>query len=239
MGMVRNLRGGAASILMPLMLAACASASKNPVPPPAATPVAPVLDASYDWHGLLLLPFGSVIKDAPFALHEVLMFRDAAHAAQSDDAECYATERTPPRFLKQTPSEYLLCYKHDHLARVEATVNLPLQEAGQIFSDACGLWQRNAGAVHTGAGLPGAVQAGVAPPASPTVVAAAASGEGAGAQAAANAGAGLPAPATATPPGSNTCEGRDGAISYSSRLEENTDRTDRALTIRLDTLAQP
>jgi hypothetical protein len=118
----------------------------------------------------------------------------------------------------------LLCYKHDRLARVEATVNLRAEEAAQIFSDACGLWQRNRGAVQTGA-----VQPSVAP-----VAGAAASGEGAGAQAAANA-----APATATPPGSNACEGRDGAIDFSSRLEENTDRTDRALTIRLDTLAQP
>jgi hypothetical protein len=222
--MERNPRGSAVSILALLMLAACAGAPKTPVPPPAAAPAAPLLDASYDWHGLLLLPFGSVIKDAPFALHEVLMFRDAAHAPQSDDAECYATERTAPRFLKQTPGEYLLCYKHDHLARVQATVSLPPAEAAQIFSDACGLWQRNTGAVQTGA-APGA--------------GAAASGEGAGAQAAANAGAGSAAPPTATPSGSNTCEGRDGAIRYSSRLEESTDRPDRALTIRLDTLAQP
>lgn len=223
MGWLQNLGEGAASTSLLLVLAACAGAPKNPVPP-AAAPAAPVLDASYDWHGLLLLPFGSVVKDAPFPLHEVLMFRDAAHAAQSDDAECYAAERTPPRFLKQTPSDYLLCYKHDHLARVQATVNLPPEEAAQIFSDACGLWQRNTGAAQTGAGQP---------PVAP-VAGAAASGEGAGAQVAANA-----APATATPPGSNACEGRDGTIDYSSRLEENPDRTDRALTIRLDTLAQP
>jgi hypothetical protein len=214
MSKVRLLRGGEVSILMTLVLAACASAPKNPVPPPAAAPTVPVLDASYDWHGLLLLPFGSVLKDAPMPLHEVLMFRDAAHAPQSDDAECYATERAPPRFVKQTPSVYLLCYKHDHLARVEATVNLPPQDAAQIYSDACGLWQRNTGAQ--------------------TAPRAAASGEGAGAQAAATAAA-----ETVIPPGSSTCEGRDGAIGYSSRLEENTDQTDTALTIRLDSLAQP
>jgi hypothetical protein len=146
------------------------------------------------------------------------MFRDTAHAAQSDDAECYAMERTAPTFLKRTPSEYMLCFKHDRLARVEATVGLPSAEAAQIFSDACGLWQRNAGEGHA-----------AAPPSG-----AAASGEGAGAQVAANA-----APAIATPVGSSNCEGRDGAVSYSSRLEESTQQTDRALTMRLDALAHP
>jgi hypothetical protein len=216
MGVTRNLRGAAVSLL--LMLAACASVPKNPAPPPAAAPAVPVFDASYDWHGLLLLPFGTVLKDAPFALHEVLMFRDAAHAAQGDDAECYAMEPTPPRFLKQTPSEYLLCYKHDRLARVQATVNLPKADAAQILSDACGLWQRNAGAVQAGAVQAGAAQAGASPPPAE----AAASGEGAAAQA-----------------GSNSCEGREGPVGYSSRLEQNTEQADTALTIRLDTLAQP
>jgi hypothetical protein len=220
MGVLRNPRGAGVSILLPLLLAACASAPKNPPAQlAAATPAAPVLDASYDWHGLLLLPFGSVLKDAPFTLHEVLMFRDAAHAAQGDDAECYAMERTPPPFLKRTPSEYLLCFKHDRLARVEATVNLPPEEAAQIFSDACGLWQRNSGTGQT-AGAPAAAGA-------------AASGEGAGAQVAANSAA-----ATA-PVGSSACEGRDGATGYSSRLEENSERPDRALTIRLDAPEQP
>jgi hypothetical protein len=220
MGLPRGPRGAGAALPLALLLAACASAPKNPPAPPAAVPAAPLLDASYDWHGLMLLPFGSVLKDAPFTLHEVLMFRDA-QAAAGEDAECYAMERAAPRFLKRTPSEYLLCFKHDHLARVEATVNLPAEEAAQIFSDACGLWQRNSGGAQTAAGA--AAGAG-----------AAASGEGAGAQAAANA-----APASAVPVGAAPCEGRDASVSYSSRLEENAEQPDRALTIRLDALAQP
>ena len=225
MGVLRNPRGAGVSVLMPLLLAACAAAPKNPPgPPPAATPAAPLLDASYDWHGLMLLPFGSVLKDAPFTLHEVLMFRDAAHAGPGEEAECYAMERSPPPFLKRTPSEYLLCFKHDHLARVEATVNLPAEEAAQIFSDACGLWQRN-----SGTGQSGSSQTALAPAAA----GAAASGEGAGAQAAANS-----APATA-PVGSGACEGRDAVTRFSSRLEENSERPDRALTIRLDAPEKP
>ncbi len=125
-------------------------------PPPPAVPAPPTLEASYDWHGLLLVPFGSVLKEVPFTLHEVLLFRDASHPAQPDDAECYAMERAAPRFVARTPSEYMLCFKHDRLARVQATVNLPQTDATQIFSDACSLWQRHAAAGATGAGLPAA-----------------------------------------------------------------------------------
>jgi hypothetical protein len=134
---------------MTLILSACATPPKKTpaAPSPPAPPAAiAALDPSYDWHGLVWLPFGTVLKDSPLTLHEVLMFRDAAQGAQGDDAECYATQEIAPRFLKRTPREYLLCFRHDHLASVEATVYLPDEEAAQIFSDACGLWQKNAGA---------------------------------------------------------------------------------------------
>ena len=185
MSAVRNQRTVTLSVMM-LALSACASAPKSP-PPPAPVAAAPVLDASYDWHGLLLLPFGTVLKDVPFTLHEVLLFRDASHAEQGDDAECYAMEQAAPRFLARTPGQYLLCFSHDRLARVEASVNLPQDEAARIFSDACGLWMKTA---------------------------AAAAGPGA-------------------------CAGRDGAIGYDGRLEQNADRTESPLTIRLDALALP
>ena len=42
----------------------------------------PPVDASYDWHGLLIAPFGSVLKDIPLTLHEVLLFRDEAHGSR-------------------------------------------------------------------------------------------------------------------------------------------------------------
>ena len=209
---MRNHDRGALLLAL-LALAACTSSPKSESVP-ATPPAAPALDASYDWHGLLLLPFGTVFKDVPFALHEVLMFRDAAHAAQSDEAECYAIEQTVPRFLARTPSQYLLCFRHDHLARVEATVDVPQAEAADIFSNACDLWRRNAGAVLTGAVQAGAVQTGAGLP-----------------------GAGLPAQTTSV--GSGACDGRDGAIAYGSRLEENTEHADRALTMRLEALTQP
>ena len=124
-----------------LALAACAA----PPPKPAALPPAPtLLDASYDWHALLVTPFGSVLKDVPLTLHEVLLFRDEAHAASTaDELECYAVDGTRPRFIARPLSEYLLCFKQDRLSRVEATVRLPTDEAAQIFADACGLWLKS------------------------------------------------------------------------------------------------
>jgi hypothetical protein len=54
--------------------------------------------------------------------------------------ECYAVDGARPRFVARSPSEYLLCFKHDRLSRVEATVQLPAEEAVRIYADACGLW---------------------------------------------------------------------------------------------------
>lgn len=126
-----------------LMLCACAATAPKPaaLPAPATTP----LDASYDWHVLMVAPFGSVLKDVPMTLHEVLLFRDEGEkAAPSDELECYAVDGARPRFVARSPSEYLLCFRHDRLARIEATVRLPADEAARIFADACGLWLKNA-----------------------------------------------------------------------------------------------
>src|SRR3981081_818017 len=78
-------------------LAACAVSKHEIAPPP---PAPPPLDASYDWHVLLVAPFGSVLKDVPLTLHEVLLFRDEAHAASAaDELECYAVDGKRPRFI--------------------------------------------------------------------------------------------------------------------------------------------
>lgn len=125
------------------MLAACAA----PAPKPAAplTPAPAPLDASYDWHVLLIAPFGSVLKDVPLTLHEVLLFRDEARsAAAADELECYAVDGTRPRFIARSPTAYLLCFKHERLARIEATVQLAPEEAARVFADACGLWMKHA-----------------------------------------------------------------------------------------------
>ena len=127
------------AIAAALLAAACATQKPQVAPPP---PAPPPLDASYDWHVLVVAPFGSVFKDVPLALHEVLLFRDRAHEASGDDPECYALNGTAPRFIARVPSEYLLCFKHDRLSRVEATVRVPKSDAAQVFADACGLWMK-------------------------------------------------------------------------------------------------
>jgi hypothetical protein len=124
------------------VLAACASSPAGPAPPPS-PPIAP-LDASYDWHVLLLAPLGSVLKDVPLPLHEVLLFRDAESQPTADDADCYAVDGALPRFVDHALDQYLLCFRHDRLSRIEAAVRLPSSQAAMNFADACALWLKNA-----------------------------------------------------------------------------------------------
>jgi hypothetical protein len=155
------------------VLAACVSSSSSgghqargqPVPVPPSSGVVP--DASYDWHGLQLTPFGTLLKESPIALHEVLLFHDEAHGSGDvDNKDCYAIDGAPPRFVGHQPDQYLLCFDHDRLNRIEASVRLRADEASQVFARACALWLKN----------------------------------------------------TAPTGGGNTCEGRDGGVSFSARL---------------------
>jgi len=102
-----------------------------------------ITDASYDWHVLVIVPFGVLIKDSPVPLHEVLLFHDATDRAETDGRECYSTPGTAPRFLGQRPDPYLLCFDHDRLARIDVAVPLPAAEAPQVFARACALWLKN------------------------------------------------------------------------------------------------
>jgi hypothetical protein len=110
------------------------------------------IDGSYDWHVLLVAPFGSVLKDVPLALHEVLLFRDQARGGTAaDDAECFASDAPAPRFVGRTPDEYLLCFKQDRLARIQASVRLTAAEAPEVFAAACAGWLKNAARTAAGA----------------------------------------------------------------------------------------
>jgi len=200
------------------------TAAPDRVPPP---PAAHELgDASYDWHGLLIAPFGSVLKDIPVALHEVLLFRDDAHGnaapgnaapgsagadAAAVDAECYAADAPAPRFVGRIPEEYLLCFKQDRLSRIQASVRVPAARAAEVFAAACTGWLKNA------ASTPGAEAPGVGTP-----------GVGASAEA----------------PSAGACEGRDGAIHFRGRLEEEpgraeTPQSESVLSITLDSAPYP
>lgn len=144
---------------MLVLLAGCRAPSPHAAAPdrtgahpaPAPADVQQFKDGSYDWHGLLIAPFGSVLKDIPVALHEVLLFRDEARgSAALDEAECYASDAPAPRFVGRVPDEYLLCFNQDRLARIQASVHLTAAEAPEVFAAACAGWLENARA-RTGA----------------------------------------------------------------------------------------
>jgi hypothetical protein len=199
-------------------LAACRAPSPRvsapvPAPPPAAHELG---GDSYDWHGLLIAPFGSVLKNIPVALHEVLLFRDEEHgsasAADADTvgAECYAADAPAPRFLGRAPDEYVLCFKQDRLFRIQASVRVAAARATDVFAAACAGWLQNAAPATRGVGAP----------------------RGAGMSGAGTSGPGTSGPGT---PGAETqsagvCEGRDGDIRFRGRLEEEQDQAqpDRA-----------
>ena len=111
--------------------------------PPAVADAQPA-DPTDDWHGLVTAPFGSVLKDMPAALHEVLLFQDAAQGAGAAvEQDCYAMNGPNPSFAGQRLDEYTLCFRHDRLYRIEATLQLPAATAAQVLSRACGDWLKN------------------------------------------------------------------------------------------------
>ena len=204
-----------AGALLATVVACHTPARRAAAPEPAApsTPRAPA-DDSYDWHGLVIVPFGSVLKDIPLRTHEVLLFRDEQHgAAAADDAagvaaaddaaavaaECYAADASAPRFAGRAPEEYVLCFKQNRLSRIQATVLLTAAEAPDVLAAVCAGWLKNAA------------------PAPANAPAAAAGG---------------------------ACEGLDGAIHFSARLEEEPGRadmqpTEKGLSITLNSAPEP
>jgi hypothetical protein len=116
-------------------------------PPPAAASAGPV----YDWRPLIVVPFGTLLKDMPLALDEVLIFRDAAGRSPAGPAasgtpndlesggDCFSMDgASPPQFLARRPDSYLLCFEHDRLRRIEATVQLA--ETEPLLGALCTQW---------------------------------------------------------------------------------------------------
>jgi hypothetical protein len=136
------------SIVALLALAACATSTPHSGGTPggqtATAQVGAAPDPSYDWHGLVLAPFGTLLKESPIPLHEVLLFHDESHgAAEVESKDCYAVDGAPPRFVGRQPDEYLLCFEHDRLNRIDVTVRLAADEASQVFARACSVWLKN------------------------------------------------------------------------------------------------
>ncbi len=90
----------------------------------------------------MVLPFGTLLKDSPLALHEVLLFQEAAQdGGGAPRPDCYAPSGGPPPFVGRQPDEYLLCFSHDRLSRIDASVRLPAESAGPLFAAACAQWR--------------------------------------------------------------------------------------------------
>jgi hypothetical protein len=207
-------------------------------------------DGRYDWHALLIAPFGSVLKDIPVALHEVLLFRDEVHGNEAaDDAECYAADEPGPRFLGRAPDEYLLCFKQDRLSRILASVRLTAAEAPEVFAAACASWLKDAAATPgaPSAPAPSTRAPGTAGPSAPAPSTPAPGTAGPSAPAPSTpapgtAGPSAPAPST-VPPTGVACDGRDGAIRFTGRLGEDSSQAEtleaETLSITLDGVPDP
>lgn len=148
----RRLRGYArltVGVAGLLVMVACAATppthGRTQADQPAPAQNGTVADASYDWHGLLLVPFGTLLKASPIPLHEVLLFHDESQsAAGGDNNDCYAVDGAPPRFLGHQAEEYFLCFRHDRLKRIDASVRVAGAEAEQTFARACAVWLKDA-----------------------------------------------------------------------------------------------
>ena len=138
----RRIGSHAAAFVCTACVCGCASAprpassggARPSAPAPAPANTGPV----YDWRPLIVVPFGTLLKDMPLALDEVLMFRDAAAAAASgisselEIGDCFSMDgASPPQFLGRRPDSYLLCFEHDRLRRIEASVQLAKAEPMQ------------------------------------------------------------------------------------------------------------
>lgn len=92
----------------------------------------------------MMLPFGTLLRDVPYRLDEVVVFHDSTSAAAGrEDHECYTLrEAAPPRLFGRPVEGYSLCFSADRLNRIEASVSLPAESASAQFAAACAKWQR-------------------------------------------------------------------------------------------------
>jgi len=131
-----------AAALCAAALCGCASA---PQPahraPPASTPAQAPPPVSYDWRPLRLVPFGTLLKDMPVALNEVVPFHEAGTGAQAQSSDCFSMDgASPPSLNGRRPELYHLCFEHDRLHRIEAQLRLAPAEAQPLLAALCAQW---------------------------------------------------------------------------------------------------
>jgi hypothetical protein len=116
---------------------AASSAAPAAAAPAAVSPAA----VSHDFGTLVPAPFGTAFKDVPVHLTEVLVFHQPDAARTSDDADCFRPDGVVS-FLGRAATDHLLCFDHDRLKSIEASVVVPATEAPALFAAACADWRR-------------------------------------------------------------------------------------------------
>lgn len=134
-----------------LMLTACAGSSPDKIP--ATRPEA----AAADWRDLLVAPFGSARKDIHRAMHETFLFDavpgasmtsadnkspepagvEASSNLAATDEECFSLSRDLPQMFRIAPDSYVLCFYHDHLVRVEASLPVASLKVASVWEEIC------------------------------------------------------------------------------------------------------
>jgi hypothetical protein len=131
------------------VLYACSATPPAPPPAPAAAaapqPPARTLPPGDDWRSLLPVPFGSTVRQVPFALKEVLLFQGSVHTGEGrggdpDEQECFSDNGPPFHLRGIEADDYVLCFFHDRLYRAEAVIRLPKDAPADTFPRWCGEW---------------------------------------------------------------------------------------------------
>ena len=131
----------AAAVASAAWLEGCAATAPARGSVPTALPPAAPPAVSHDFGPLVLAPFGTAFKDVPVPLTEVLVFHQPDAGRTSEDADCFRPN-VVVSFLGRAPTDHLLCFDHDRLNRIEASVALPAAEAPALFAAACADWRR-------------------------------------------------------------------------------------------------
>ena len=76
------------------------------------------------------------------ALTEVLVFHQPGRARGRARTQTVSGRTQVVSFLGRAPTDHLLCFDHDRLKRIEASVALPAAEAPALFAAACADWRR-------------------------------------------------------------------------------------------------
>jgi len=86
-------------------------------------------------------PFGTLLKDMPVGLTEVLQFDADSEGRRTEPGDCFTTTGSSlPTLVGRRVDDYLLCFEHDRLSRVEASVRLPAAGADAVLAAACADW---------------------------------------------------------------------------------------------------